>query len=226
MKRCATAIAAVLVLASTRASAQEQPTPAQIDLEKDVRAEAAAPAEPAEAPPPPPYKKTLVLDTTAGAMFFLGQFGKVAPPGPIFRTQLGYELFKWLMVFGEGEMSFTDTSRAADPPNVRAFAIFGFGAGIRFTVRITDRVGIYLQPSIGALKADVPTGGLGIIGFRGAEDFGVYASARTGVEWYQLDRHFALGLTFGFRSASGFERTSGSDSPLLADAGASLRYAF
>jgi hypothetical protein len=224
MRRCGLAIA--LVLVSAPAAAQDPSTsPAQIDLEKDARGETATGAPP-EAPPPQPYKKSFVLDTTVGASFFLGAFGKVAPPGPLFRTQLGYEVFKFFMILAEAELSFTDTSRAQDPPRVRAFGIFGFGAGGRFTVHITDRVGIYVQPTIGGLKADVPTNGLGIIGFRNAESFGLYTAIRAGLEWYQLDRHFALGLTYGFRSASGFEKTTGSDAPLVTDVGASLRYAF
>lgn len=214
-----------------------QETPPTVDLEKDTKAPELFPAPPPEAPPPEPYKKSVVLDTTIGANFFLGEFGRVAPPGPLFRMQLGYEVFKFLMVLGEGELSFTDTSNAQDPPRVRAFAIFGFGAGARFTLHVTERIGVYLQPTLGALKADVPNsnqqtngtiggGGLGIIGFRNAESFGLYTGIRAGLEWYQLDRHFGLGLTFAFRSAAGFEKAVGSDAPLLADVGASLRYAF
>ena len=89
--------------------------PSQIDLEKDTQSSALAdaPAAPPEAPPPPPYKKSVVVDSSLGALVFLGKFGKTAPPAPLLRTQVGYELFKWLMVFGEGELGFTDTSRLA-----------------------------------------------------------------------------------------------------------------
>src|SRR4029079_1773541 len=74
-----------------------------VDLQKDTKPdETAAGAEantaPPEAPPPPPYKKTLVIDSSIGAMTFFGEFGKVAPPGPYLRTSLGYEFLKWLMV--------------------------------------------------------------------------------------------------------------------------------
>ena len=41
-----------------------------------------------------------------------------------------------------------------------------------------------------------------------------------------LDRHFGLGLTAGLRDATGFKRTIGTDTPLVFDAGASIRYAF
>ena len=86
---------------------------------------------------------------------FLGRFGKTAPPAPLLRTQVGYEIFKWVMLFGEGELAFTDTSKSQDPPKTRAFPIFGFGGGARFTARFTDRLGAYLQGSLGAMKADI-----------------------------------------------------------------------
>jgi len=131
------------------------------------------------------------------------------------------------MVFGEGELAFTDTSKSQDPPKTRAFPIFGFGGGARFTARFTERVGAYLQGSVGAMKADIRTNALGIIGFKDAESLGIYFAGHLGVEWYQLDRHFALGLTGGLRDATGFKQRGGaSDTPLCFDAGASIRYAF
>lgn len=207
--------------------------PTSIDLEKDKDAQSAAlsteaPVAPAEAPPPPPYKSTVVLDSSIGALVFLGKFGKTAPPAPWLRTQLGYEVFKWLMFFGEGELAFTDTSRSQDPPKTRAFPIFGFGGGVRFTARFTDRFGAYLQGSVGAMKADIRTNALGVIGFKDAETLGIYFGGRLGIEWYMIDRHFALGLTSGIRNANGFKQRGGAggDTPLAFDAGASIRYAF
>ncbi|HSO39778.1 MAG TPA: hypothetical protein VLT33_44935 [Labilithrix sp.] len=203
--------------------------PTSIDLEKDKESGALAttPEAPPEAPPPPPYKATVVIDSSLGALLFLGKFGKTAPPAPWIRTQVGYEIFKWLMAFGEGELAFTDTSRSQDPPKTRAFPIFGFGGGARFTARFTDRFGAYLQGSVGAMKADIRTNALGIIGFKDAESLGIYFAGRLGLEWYQLDRHFGLGLTSGLRDATGFKRRGGaSDTPLAFDAGASIRYAF
>jgi hypothetical protein len=227
----------VPAMVTSRARAQEpsptaQPAPpivaGQIDLEKDTQSSALvdAPAPPPEAPPPPPYKKSLVVDSSVGALVFLGKFGKTAPPAPLLRIQVGYELFKWLMVFGGGELGFTDTSGSQDPPKTRAFPIFGFGGGARFTARFTDRFGVYLQGDIGAMKADIRRRALEIIGFKDAEDLGLYLGGRLGLEWYQLDRHFALGVTSGLRDATGFKRTIGTDTPLAFDAGVSIRYAF
>jgi hypothetical protein len=220
------------MLFASSAFAEEQTV--SVDLEKDTKpqtpAEAAAEANapPPEAPPPPPYKKTLVLDSSIGAMAFFGQFGKVAPPGPYFRTQLGYELLKWLMFFAEGELSFTDTSVKEQPPRTRAFSIYGGGGGGRFTIRFGDRVGVYAQASFGLMKADVGKNALGVLGFKDAESLDTYLAGRLGFEWYQLDRHFALGITAAARLAQGFgiTRVGTSDTPLIGDVGVSLRYAF
>jgi hypothetical protein len=233
---CALAVACAIVAATCTSTAFAQdasptvePPAASIDLEKDrpSAALADAPVGRDEAPPAAPYKRSVVIDSSLGAFVFLGRFGQTAPPAPWLRTQVGYELFKWLMVFGEGELGFTDTSGSQAPPRTRAFPLFGFGGGARLTVRLTDRVGVYVQGSLGAMKADIRRRSLEIIGFKDAEDLGLYVGGRIGVEWYQLDRHFALGLTAGLRDATGFKRVGGgNDTPLAFDAGASIRYAF
>lgn len=204
--------------------------PSEVDLSKDTHpggAQVEAPGPPPEAPPPAPYKKTLVLDSSLGALAFIGQFGKIAPTAPWLHTQLGYELLRWLMIYGEGELAFTDTSGTQKPPKTRAFPIFGFGGGVRFTVHVTERVGVYAQAGVGLMKADIAKNALAILGFRDAESFGLYADARLGVEWYQLDRHFALGVNFGILQARGFAKSGAStDNALALDGGVSLRYAF
>jgi hypothetical protein len=168
-----------------------------------------------------------VLDSTIGALGFLGPFGKVAPWGPWLHTQLGYELTSWLMLFGEGELAFTDTSNRVEQPNIRAVPIFGFGGGARFTVRFTDRLGVYAQGSVGAMKADVAQNVLGLYGFRDAESLGVYLGARLGVEWYQIDHHLGLGLNVGARTPQGFAQTGAkSSTPVALDTGVAIRYAF
>lgn len=243
---CATCVACLLVTTPSRADDHAEAPPAEpsataeadatlassdIDLERDARPSAALEIDtagpPPEAPPPPPYKKTLVLDTSLGALFFVGRFGDVVQPAPWLRTQLGYEVLDWLMLFGEGELGFTDTSRAQPAPRTRAMPIFGFGGGVRGTVRFTRRFGAYLQASVGGMKADIRTNALAIIGYRNAESLDVYAAARLGVEWYQIDRHLALGLSAGVRHASGFQQVgAASDTPLAIDGAASVRYAF
>jgi hypothetical protein len=222
-------VLAVAILTASSARAADEPKEGSIDLSKDAaKPEAEDPnAPPPEAPPPLPYKKTFVLDSSLGAMAFFGQIGKVMPPGFWMHTQLGYELLSWLMLYGEGELAFTDTSNKLDPPKTRAFPIFGFGGGVRFTIRFNDRVGIYAQPGFGLMKCDVGRNALGLVGFSGAETLDVYFGGRLGFEWYQIDRHFALGLTVGARVAQGFAKTgAGTDTPLVGDSGVSLRYAF
>lgn len=231
MRRLTAALVALGVITMTaEARADEvQIAPGQVDLDKDKKPEQVdeVPPPPPEAPPPTPYKRTVVLDSTLGAIAFLGEFGKVAPPGPWLHTQLGVEILKWLMFFGEGELAYSDTSGRQDPPKTRAFPIFGFGGGARFTIRFTDRFGVYLQGSAGAMKTDISRNALTLLGFRDAESFGLYAAARLGLEWYQIDRHFALGLTGAIRNAQPFARVGGSgDTPLVADGGVSIRYAF
>jgi hypothetical protein len=157
----------------------------------------------------------------------MGQFRHVSPPAIWLHTQLGWELTKWLMLFGEGELAFTDTSEASSESQARAFPIFGFGGGARVTVHVTERVALWAQGSLGALKADVPHNALANLGYRDAEALGLSLHARAGVDWYQMDRHMALSLGVGLRDASGFAKSAQkSDTPLMADLGAAIRYTF
>ena len=180
-----------------------------------------------EAPPPIPRTKGIVLDASLGVLGFLGQFRRVAPSAPWFHAQLGYELFNWLMFYGEGDLAFSDTSNAQDPSKVRAFPIFGLGGGTRITVHASERTAFYLGSSLGFMKADVSNNAFTILGYRGAERLGFYIGGRLGFEWYQINRHVAIGLALGLKDATGFARTiGGGDTPLLWDAGLSFRYTF
>ena len=209
------------------------PTAEQIEAAVKADAEPKTPLT-AEAPhvddaplQPLPRRKGLVLEGSLGALAFFGQFRRVAPTAPWLHMQVGYEVLHWLMVFAEGELAFSDTSVSQDSSKSRAFPIFGFGAGPRFTLHPTERVAVYGQVSLGALKADVPSGAFAVLGFGKAESLGLSYGARLGVEWYQLDRHLALGVGIGVRNATGFTKTfAGKDRPLMGDASASLRYTF
>lgn len=183
---------------------------------------------PLDAPPPAPRKKRgFVLDATAGVLGAIGALRNVAPPAPHFRVLFGYEPFSWLIVFVQGELAFTSTALAQDPPYTRAFPIYGFGAGVRGTIPLGDRLGVYLEPGFGAMAADVAYNALFILGFRDAEHLAPYFGGRVGLEWYQLDRHFALGVAGGARLATGFSRVGlTADTPALWEAQATLRYHF
>jgi hypothetical protein len=200
----------------------------RIHLESDTQTPTSTlPEAPLDAPPPMRRHKGLVLESSIGGLGFLGQFRHIAPAAPWYHAQLGYEVTKWLMFFGEGELAFTSTSTGEDLSHSYAFPIFGFGGGARVTVHATDRVAFYVQGSIGAMKADVPTGALEILGFRNAESLQAAFAGRLGVEWYQIDRHLALGLAVGLRDATGFAKLAATtDTGLMADASAVIRYTF
>ncbi|MBX3230519.1 MAG: hypothetical protein KIT84_02700 [Labilithrix sp.] len=214
----ATALALVFVAGGARA-AEDGAKPAGPAYERE--------REPEDAPPPAPYAKGLVVDASIGAIGFLGQFGKLAPPGPWFHGQIGYELLEWLMLYGETELAFTTTGNKEEAPRTRVFSLFGFGGGARLTWRITERIGIYGQPGVGAMTARIARNALGLHGFNDAEELSPWVGFRAGFEWFQIDRHLALGLNSGVRFATGFAKSGrSSDTPLALDGGISLRYAF
>jgi hypothetical protein len=169
----------------------------------------------------------LVLESTVGVLGFAGKFRNVAPPAYWMHTQLGFELFSWLMLFGEAELALTDTSESQDPSQSYAFPMWGFGGGARVGMRVKD-FGGFVQADVGALAASVPHNALANLGFRKAESLGAQFGGRVGFEWYQKDRHFALCAQGGVRDAQGFSReyAAGSDVALMWDAAGGLRYTF
>jgi hypothetical protein len=234
----AAALLGVTLAAGGARAADPPPAPTEEQIEAAVKADANANAQPPstaaavpsadeEAPPPIPRKKGVVVESRLGALAFLGRFRQVAPTAPWFQVDAGYELFRWLLLFGEGELAITDTSVAQDASKARAFPIFGIGAGARLTVHVTERVALYGQGSLGAMKADVAKNAFGLLGYKDAESLGVYLGGRLGVEWYMIDRHMALGFGGGIRDAKGFAKTGpASDTPLMLDLALALRYTF
>ena len=185
------------------------------------------PAPPLEAPPPPPRHKGLVLEQSLGAVGFVGKFGGLTGhPAIWLETQIGYEIFKWLMVFGEGDLAFTDTGSSVGPSQNRPFPIIGFGGGVRFTIPFTQRVGMYIQGSAGGDVAYVQPGVLTNFGYMAAESVGFQAGGRLGFEWFQVDRHLAIGLSGGARYMANLAYEAGGDLPLAWDATVDLRYTF
>jgi hypothetical protein len=236
-------VACGLIAVATGARAQDEdeeqkpgkpaaPTPAPV-IPANLSVSATRPdavidsGPPAEAPPPRPWSKGIVVEGSLGVLGYMGAFRRLAPPAFFQRVQVGYELFEWLLVYGGGELAFTDTSVGQDESKSRAFPIWGFDGGARFTVRPTPRVGIFAQGSIGLMKADVPANSLAVIGFPDTESLHLFFGGRLGVEWYQIDHHLAFGLVGGPRLATGFERSYGrGDTPLMWDAALTLRYGF
>src|SRR5258708_4472203 len=93
-----------------------------------------------QVPPPPPRKSGVVVEGSIGAMGFLGKLKNISPTASTFHLQLGFEPFRWFMVFGEGDLSFTSTRYS---PPARGYTIYAFGAGGRGTVGLSDRGSAY-----------------------------------------------------------------------------------
>jgi len=182
--------------------------------------------EPApEAPPPPPRRRGVVLESSVGLLAQLGPLSKVSPTAPWFHLQLGYEPLVFFMLFAESDIAFSDTSLANPPPDPRAYALYGFGGGARFTLHPTERIGVYAQGTIGAARISEDV--LRVYGYRDADALNPYFGAMLGLEWYQINPHYALALHGGIRSyASGLGRERSSDPALAAIFGLALRYAF
>jgi hypothetical protein len=177
------------------------------------------------APPPPPRHKGFVVESSIGVFGQLGTMKNVSPLAPWFRLQFGFEPLKWLMAFAETDLMVANTSYAPQPPPPRTYALYGFGGGLRFTVKPSDRVGLYLQASIGA--AAVNNDVLRVYGYQNANSLNLYEAGELGVEWYQVDPHLALALHGGLRSyAAGFERQFSTQTALAWVSGIALRYTF
>jgi hypothetical protein len=238
---CGSIAGLVAILVPCRASADDAadtnvlPADAHIEIAPQPPEPKAPPEAPtdagpegmAEAPPPRERHKGLVLESTLGALGFAGQFRHVAPPAFWLHAQLGYEFLRWLMLFGEGELAFTDSGESQDASRSMAFSIWGFGGGARATLHATPRFAMFAQGQVDGLAANVPHNSLTVLGFRNAETLGASFGARVGAEWYQIDRHLALSAQVGARDAGGFAKvTSTSDTPIMWDAAMGIRYTF
>ncbi len=221
--------------AARDALAQDETTPPPITTEQaqaamnaaETKDQSTLPTAPAEAPPPPPRRKGVVVEQSIGALGFLGKFGgTTGHPALWLVTQAGYELFDWLFLFAEGNLALTDTGDSVGPTQNRPFPMLGFGGGARFTIHFTPRVAMFLEGSLGGDVAYVKSGVLANFGFSKAEGLGFYAGGRAGLEWYQVDRHIALGLSGGVRYIANIAYDVGSDLPLGWSATADLRYTF
>jgi hypothetical protein len=177
------------------------------------------------APPPPPRHQGVVVESTIGAFGQLGDMKHISPIAPWFRLQLGFEPLRFLMVFAEGDLVVSNTSYAHPPPPPRTYSLWGFGAGLRGTLKATDRVGLYLQGSLGG--AEVTDDVLGIYGYPDADKFHLYVAGELGVEWYQVSPHLALALHGGVRDYTAtFKRDQSTGPPLAWVSGLALRYTF
>lgn len=232
--RVSACLAAAVVLVVAPLVAEEEAerremTQAEIEtwLEADEGPEGGdlGPEDQAEAPPPPPPHHGLVLESSVGALGHIGPLKNVSPTSPWFHLQLGYEPLHWLMLFGEADLVFGTTKYANPPPEPRSYALYGGGGGLRLTIKPTERVGIYLQGSVGAAKINDDV--LVVYGYPNADRFGLYYAGQLGLEWYQVSPHYALAVHGGLRNYQevlGHDRLS--DPALAWTGGAAIRYVF
>ena len=211
--------------AAEQEKAREQRIRALLEQDRTQQdADATAPSY-EEAPPPAPRHQGVVVEAAVGALVHAGALREISPPAPRFHLLGGYEPTSWLLVFAEADLTLGRTSRASPPPDPRAYALYGFGAGARLTVPVGDRVGLLLQPSVGA--AQVGEDVLSIYGFRDADSWHLYYGGLLGAEWYATNPHYALGAHFGARlHPDGLTHSSVDDPPLVLLAEIAARYAF
>jgi hypothetical protein len=234
--RCALACGASLLAAGVAHAADAPPperqlTPAEIDAWLDSRAmpksEGARDTGDSDdqAPPPPPRKKGIVLESSMGVLGQVGSLKHIIPNAPWFGVHLGYEPLRALMVFAESDLFVASTSYAHQPPPPRSFAFWNVGGGVRLTLKPTDRVGVYVQGSVGGGRATEDV--LKIYGYRHADSLGFYQSAELGLEWYQVSPHLALVAHGGLRNyPRNLVRDLDNGAPITWLASAGLRYTF
>ncbi len=176
-------------------------------------------------PLPPPRHRGFVVESSVGAFGQIGEMKHTSPVAPWFHLQVGYEPLRFLMVFVEGDLVLSNTSYAAPPPPPRTYSLLGFGAGLRGTVKASERVGLYLQASLGG--AQVTNDVLTLYGYQDADKLNLYLAAELGVEWYQISPHWALAVHGGVRDYIGtFKREFSNLPPLAWVSGLALRYTF
>lgn len=174
--------------------------------------------------PPAPRRRGVVIEGSVGALGHLGDMQNISPIAPWFRLQAGYELFDWLMLFGEADVSLARTSYASRPPEPRTYALFGFGAGARVTWQAFEHVGFYAQGDLGLASVDQDV--LSTYGYRDADRLRPYFGGFLGVDWYQVNPHYALTFYVGARDyVQTFERIAGDRPPLALLSAIALRYA-
>lgn len=226
-----------LLLATAAPAAESQPrerqlTPEEIDAWLDSRAMPKSQSDRSDsadddedAPPPPPRKKGFVLESSIGVLGHVGHLKNISPSAPWFGLRLGYEPLRWLMVFAETDLAVANTAYAHPPPPARSYAFWNVGAGVRVTIKPTDRFGFYLQGSLGGGRATEDV--LEIYGYPHAEELGFYQSAELGLEWYQINPHLALALHGGVRNyPRTLKRERDSQPPMAWLSGLALRYTF
>ncbi|NOY91494.1 MAG: hypothetical protein GXP55_09860 [Deltaproteobacteria bacterium] len=152
------------------------------------------------------YAHGLYVESRLGARGFLGSLGEIAPVGPYFAVDVGYELFSWLSFGGRAEASMHRTA-GPRPPRPRSFQLYGFLAELRLNINAGARAALFLSFEGGL--SFVPTDDLQVYGFRDAKDLGLIYGGELGFDWHMKNRHSSLGLAGGARLLPNLQRAGG-----------------
>lgn len=212
-------------------AAREETVLTQSELDSWLEADAAAVSTPRRdaeqdigVPPRSTRHRGWVVEGTIGALGHLGHMRNVSPTSPWFRLQVGYELFDWWMLYGEGDLALSSTEYASGPLAQRGYALFGFGIGTRLAWQAFDDVSFFVQGGAGlsSVNHDV----LSSFGYPEADRLRPYVGGMLGVEWFQISPHYALSLMGGVRDyLRNFDRQGGVREPIAWMGGLGLRYA-
>jgi hypothetical protein len=225
---CAVLAASAAVARAAEGDAASDLTDENLDawLSREPETPDASDSDADLAPPElPPRRHGVVIEGSAGALGHLGNMRDVSPVAPWFRLQVGYELFDWLMLFGQGDVAFSSTSFAQRPPDQRSYALFGFGAGARLSWQAFSAIGFYLQADGGLASVDEDV--LATYGYPDADRLRPFVGGCLGVDWFQLSPHYALSVSGGARDYfQNFERVYGTRPPLAWLGSVAIRYTF
>ena len=183
-----------------------------------------APApNPYQPPPMRPFKRGFVIEGAVGVYAPIGRLKRYSSPGPLTRIAVGYDITRWLGVFGAGDVAYLSTDRASPPPGERAYLLWGFTGQVRLAINLGDRLRVPLRIELGAHKTD-DNGVLATYGFTSAKSFGISYGATTGLEWRALSRHFGVLLEAGLRSDDALRHSVKAQAPLALVAVLGLHY--
>jgi hypothetical protein len=190
-----------------------------------IEADVARAEDPAEGLPPPPRHHGLLVESGIGALGYVGDLQHISPMSPRYYLRAGYELMPWALLFAEGDVTFSNTSYAPEPPEARGYALFGFGAGARFTALVLDWLGLYVQGSAGLARANEDV--LATYGFPNSTTLSGYFGGQLGALAYLPNPHLRLMVEGGVRSyPNGLDRNASTATPLAWMAGPAIGYAF
>jgi len=190
-----------------------------------IEADVAQANDAEEGLPTPPRYRGVLIESGIGALGHLGDLQQVSPLSPRFYLRAGYEFTSWVFLFGETDVAFSNTNYAPRPPDQRGYALFGFGAGVRFTLDPLDWLGLFVQGSSGVARVNEDV--LATYGYRNATALSPYFGGLLGVQVYLPSPHLRLLIEGGMRNyLEGLDRSASTRTALAWMAGPAIGYAF